>query len=161
IVHLGTTTREGLVVLFEKPATAIFTIRKAGYLTVERTVRVTPLWELPYWSLEHRPPTIIVVPLQLVSAEAPAPKTEESRGGPQGGAHGPTCRPPRVSRPPRLEEFLKGGPPAAEARITDFRPREPGDGVPASKETSAYLSYDHKNLYVVVVCREEPGKIRA
>src|SRR5262249_8465988 len=51
--------------------------------------------------------------------------------------------------------------PDAEARITDFRQREPGDGVPASKETSAYLSYDHKNLYVVVVCREEPGKIRA
>jgi hypothetical protein len=161
IVHLGTTTREGLLVLFEKPATAIFTIRKAGYLTVERTVRVTPLWELPYWSLERRPPTIIVVPLQPVSAEAPAPKTEESGGPARAGEQRPTLRIPRVSRPPRLEDFLKGKPPAAEARITDFRQREPRDGAPASKETSAYLSYDHKNLYLVVVCREEPGKVRA
>jgi hypothetical protein len=68
---------------------------------------------------------------------------------------------PRVSRPPRLEDFLAGVPRQAETRIDDFRQREPADGVPASKPTTAYLSYDAKNFYVVFVCEDEPEKIRA
>jgi len=68
---------------------------------------------------------------------------------------------PRVSRPPRIEEFLHGVPPQPGARIDDFRQREPGDGVPASEPTTAWLSYDERNLYVVFVCKEEPAKLRA
>ncbi len=161
-LHLGTTTRQGLVVLFEKPATAIFTIRKPGYTAVERMVRIIPPWELPYWSPPRRPPIVVVVPLQPLTAKAAAPKPEETTGErAQAPEQRPTLRIPRVSRPPKLEEFLKGKPRPAEPRIGGFRQREPGDGVPASKETSAYLSYDRKNLYVVVVCREEPVKVRA
>src|SRR5262249_2797482 len=110
IVHLGTTTREGLLVLFEKPATAIFTIRKAGYVTVEKTVRVTPLWELPYGSLERRPPPVIVVPLQPVTAEAPTLKSEETGERARAAEPRPTLRIPRVSRAPRLEDFLRNKP---------------------------------------------------
>jgi hypothetical protein len=68
---------------------------------------------------------------------------------------------PRVSRAPKLEDFLHGTPREAETRVTGFRQREPGDGTPTSEETSAYLSYDDKNLYVVFLCKDEPGKVRA
>ncbi|HEY3129006.1 MAG TPA: DUF5916 domain-containing protein [Acidobacteriota bacterium] len=71
-----------------------------------------------------------------------------------------TLKIPRVSRPPKLEDFLNGTPPEA-AKITDFRQREPADGKPVSRETTAYLSYDDKNFYAVFVCKEEPGKVRA
>ena len=68
---------------------------------------------------------------------------------------------PRVSRPPRLQEFLDGTAREAEAVITDFRQREPGDGTPVSQQTVAYLSYDTDNLYLIFVCKDEPGKVRA
>jgi len=73
----------------------------------------------------------------------------------------PTLRIPRVSRPPKLEDFLNNTPREAEAVVTGFRQRDPGDGVPVSEPTTAYLSYDDKNLYVVFVCKDEPGKVRA
>jgi hypothetical protein len=68
---------------------------------------------------------------------------------------------PKVSRPPKIEDFIKGAPREAEAQVSDFRQREPGDGVPASQETIAYFSYDEKNLYVVFVCSDDPAKVRA
>jgi hypothetical protein len=68
---------------------------------------------------------------------------------------------PRVLRPPRLDDFLSENAREAEARITDFRQYEPGDGVPASRDSTAYLSYDEKNLYVIFVCKDEPDKVRA
>ena len=67
----------------------------------------------------------------------------------------------RVDQPPRLEDFLASNPPADGVRVTDFRQREPGDGVPVSVPTTAYVSYDDANLYVVFVCRDDPAKIRA
>ena len=67
----------------------------------------------------------------------------------------------RVDQPPRLEDFLAPNPPADGVRVTEFRQREPGDGVPVSVPTTAYVSYDDANLYVVFVCRDDPAKIRA
>ena len=64
---------------------------------------------------------------------------------------------PRVSRPPQLKEFLNGTPREAEAVVTGFRQREPGDGMPVSQATAAYLSYDDRNLYVVFVCEDAGG----
>src|SRR5438445_431736 len=81
---------------------------------------------------------------------APREPEATARERPRNAEPPPTLRIPRVSRPPKVEEFLQGKPRLAGAWIMDFRQREPGDGVQASKETSAYLSYDHKNLYVVV-----------
>ena len=36
----------------------------------------------------------------------------------------------------------------AELVVTDFRQYMPGDGEPVTQPTTAYLSYDDKNLYV-------------
>jgi hypothetical protein len=82
---------------------------------------------------------------------------------PRGIAQAPpqALRIPRVSRAPKLEEFLNGATREAETTVTGFRQREPGDGVPVSQATAAYLSYDDKNLYIVFVCKDEPNKIRA
>ena len=46
-------------------------------------------------------------------------------------------------------------------RVTGFMQRDPHDGQPASQPTEAYLGYDEKNLYVVFVCFDEPGKVSA
>jgi hypothetical protein len=68
---------------------------------------------------------------------------------------------PRVAQPPKLEDALNNSFHETGLRVTDFRQREPGDGTPVSQETTAYLSYDHQNLYVIFVCKDEPGQVRA
>jgi hypothetical protein len=68
---------------------------------------------------------------------------------------------PRVSRPPKLSDFLNGVPREAEALVTIFRQFDPHDGEPVSQPTAAYLSYDSKNLYVGWICKDEPAKIHA
>ena len=73
----------------------------------------------------------------------------------------PLARIPRVHRLPKLEDFLQDRPREAELEVTDFRQYLPGDGTPATEATTAYLSYDDKNLYVIFLCRDEPGKVFA
>jgi hypothetical protein len=68
---------------------------------------------------------------------------------------------PRVSRPPKLSDFLNGTPREAEAVVTIFRQFDPHDGEPISQPTAAYLSYDKKNLYIGWICNDDPSKIRA
>ena len=79
----------------------------------------------------------------------------------RGQAPGASLVAQRVDQPPRLEDFLAADPQVSGARVTEFRQREPGDGVPVSVPTTAYLSYDDANLYVVFVCRDDPAKVRA
>src|SRR5262249_29691793 len=62
---------------------------------------------------------------------------------------------------PKLEEFLDGAGRADMKRVDDFRQRSPGDGVPASRKTSAWIGYDDKNLYAVFVCDSPAGQVRA
>lgn len=66
---------------------------------------------------------------------------------------------PRVARPPQLDDFLQGRPREAELEIKDFRQYIPGDGIPASEATTAYLSYDQHNLYVAFVCHDRHGGV--
>jgi hypothetical protein len=73
----------------------------------------------------------------------------------------PLSKIPRVHRAPKLEDFLENHPREAELTVTDFRQNSPGDGTPATEATTAYLSYDEKNLYVAFVCQDEPGQVRA
>src|SRR5882757_11525815 len=89
---------------------------------------------------------------------AAAPLSAQATEGllPQ-GAKIPLSKIPRVHRAPRLEDFLENHPREAELTITDFRQNSPGDGTPATESTTAYLSYDEKNLYAVFVCQEEAG----
>jgi hypothetical protein len=68
----------------------------------------------------------------------------------------------RVDVPPKLEDYLDGQPPDGLQPVTEFVQRDPGDGVPASQRTEAYLSYDDHHLYVIFVARDsEPGRVRA
>ena len=67
-----------------------------------------------------------------------------------------TLRIPRVSRSPKLDDFLNGVPREAELKVTDFRQYRPGDGEPVSQPTTAFLSYDDKNLYVAFICIDDP-----
>lgn len=72
-----------------------------------------------------------------------------------------TVRIPRIERPPTLADFLNGEPREAELEITDFWEYMPGDGVPISQPTTAYLSYDDKNIYVAFICKDDRKLIRA
>jgi hypothetical protein len=89
-----------------------------------------------------------------VSAQAPA-------APPPNAAKIPLSKIPRVHSAPKLEDFLENHPREAELTVTDFRQNSPGDGTPATESTTAYLSYDDKNLYAVFVCRDETGQVRA
>ncbi len=73
----------------------------------------------------------------------------------------PLSKIPRVHRAPKLEDFLENHPREAELTVTDFRQNSPGDGTPATESTTAYLSYDDKNLYAVFICHDEAGEVRA
>jgi hypothetical protein len=90
----------------------------------------------------------------LASAQAPS-------APPAGAEKIPLSKIPRVQRAPKLEDFLENHPREAELQVSDFRQNVPGDGTPATEATTAYLSYDDKNLYVAFVCRDEPGQVRA
>src|SRR3954469_16347638 len=77
----------------------------------------------------------------------------------------PTPRPSvtitRVATPPRLEDFLTGE--RRDGLVADaFLQREPGDLVPSTERTEAYISYDATTLYVVIVCHaKNPSRVRA
>jgi hypothetical protein len=89
-----------------------------------------------------------------VSAQAPAaPPPNESKI--------PLSKIPRVHRAPKLEDFLENHPREAELTVTDFRQNTPGDGTPATESTTAFLSYDDKNLYAVFLCHDKAGEVRA
>ncbi len=80
-------------------------------------------------------------------------------------AEKPVLQIPRVSRPPRLEDF-EGMRPSPDlpplARVTEFLQRNPSDGAPVSERTEAYLGYDEAYLYAVFLCFDrEPAKVRA
>lgn len=47
------------------------------------------------------------------------------------------------------------------ASVTGFIQRNPHNGEPVTQQTSAYLGYDQKNLYVAFVCFDDPKKVRA
>src|SRR6266705_4523990 len=51
----------------------------------------------------------------------------------------PLSRIPRVTRPPKLSDFIDGRAREAELTVTDFRQNIPGDVDPASENTTAYL----------------------
>jgi hypothetical protein len=77
------------------------------------------------------------------------------------GAEPNRVRIPRVTRAPKLADFLQGTPRENELVISDFRQQEPGDGVPVSQPSRAFLSYDDKNFYVAFIFEDNPELIRA
>ena len=101
----------------------------------------------------------------LLCAWTACVRAQDASGGPPkappAGTTIPQSKIPRVHRAPKLEDFLNDRPREDELVVTDFRQYQPGDGVPGSQGTIAYLSYDDKNLYVAFLCRDEPGQVRA
>jgi len=76
-----------------------------------------------------------------------------------------SIRIPRVSSPPRLEDFEDMAPRGNStqlAKVTDFIQRQPSDGKPATQRTDVYLGYDGANLYAIWVCWDtDPHAMRA
>ena len=68
---------------------------------------------------------------------------------------------PHITSKPQLEEFLNGASRADMMKIDDFRQRQPGDGVPVSRKTSAWVGYDDKNFGAVFVCDSPKEELRA
>ena len=72
---------------------------------------------------------------------------------------------PRVSTPPRLEDFedMKPHGGATELhKVSGFTQQQPSDGKPATQPTDVYIGYDLTNLYVVWVCWDSnPHAVRA
>jgi hypothetical protein len=97
----------------------------------------------------------------LVCAAASHISAQATAWPPPDAAKIPLSKIPRVHRPPKLADFLENHPREAELTLTDFRQNIPGDGTPASESTVAYLSHDDKNLYVVFLCHDENGEVRA
>jgi Domain of unknown function (DUF5916)/Carbohydrate family 9 binding domain-like len=89
----------------------------------------------------------------------------QDRGLSQTRALPPSLTIPRLERGPSLDDFLtmqpEGGIAQQMAKVTGFTQRNPHDGKPVTEPTEAYLGYDQKNLYVVFVCFDDPGKVRA
>ena len=73
---------------------------------------------------------------------------------------GKTLRVARLAKPLTLADFRGGREPIGLTPVTEFLQRRPGDGLPASLGTKAYVAYDAKNLYVAFVCDDDPAKIR-
>ncbi len=72
---------------------------------------------------------------------------------------------PRVTKPPRLEDFEEMVPHGAATelrKVTGFTQRSPSDGKPGTQATDLYLGYDPTNLYMVWVCWDSnPHAVRA
>ncbi len=67
----------------------------------------------------------------------------------------------KISHRPSLEDFLDGSVHSDMTRIDDFRQRQPGDGTPVSRRTSAWIGYDDANLYVFFLCDSPLDRTRA
>jgi hypothetical protein len=67
---------------------------------------------------------------------------------------------PRIEAAPKLQDYIDGKPIGVE--VTGFLQRDPGDLVPISEPTTAYLAYDRDTLFVAFVCKAaDPSSIRA
>jgi hypothetical protein len=93
----------------------------------------------------------VSLPVLSVAASAQAPATVQIKD----------IQIPKVASRPQLEEFLNGQGPSDMKRIEGFLQRQPGDGVPVSRKTTAWIGYDETNLYTVFVCESPQGQTRA
>src|SRR5213078_1846187 len=125
---------------------------------VARTQRSALVWRLPRPKISmHRTAELIGLIAAMLGVLGPTVAALRAQVPRQGGI----LRISRTPRPPLIEDFVAGDPPDSMRPISDFRQFEPGDGVPVSDSTTAYLSYDDANLYVVFVCRSDPRLVRA
>ncbi len=98
---------------------------------------------------------------RLVAGHTHCAATRTARAAPAIAPSDKGSSNPKLTSPPRIEQFLGGAWRADLRRIDDFRQRQPGDGVPVSRKTSAWIGYDDRNFYAVFVCDAPPGQTRA
>jgi len=114
-------------------------------------------------------PSAQTYPLDVLpgpDAANPAPADPQQRPPMEQPSLGPPAiLIPRLSRGPSVDDFITMKPLGEVAqqmvKVTGFVQRVPHDGAAVSQRTEAYLGYDQKNLYVVFVCFDDPGKVRA
>lgn len=101
--------------------------------------------------------------LMIAGFGVPAARTQTSISSPRRdiASRASIANIPRIAVAPRIDDFLRGAPAENQEVIGGFRQFRPGDGTPATRETTAYLSYDDRNLYVVFVCDDDPRLVRA
>ena len=68
---------------------------------------------------------------------------------------------PKFSSSPTVDGKLDEEAWKQAAQFKDFVQTEPGDRLPPSRETIAYMGYDEKHLYIAFMCFDEPDQIRA
>src|ERR1043165_6529490 len=111
----------------------------------------TPSGVLRQW------PVVLTVILWFTTAAAAPLSSGPEASSPSSDRE---LRIPRVQTAPTLQQYLSGVRPPA-ARVSEFRQRFPGDGAPVSEPTTAFLSYDDRNLYILFECHDDPRKLRA
>jgi hypothetical protein len=80
------------------------------------------------------------------------------------GARAESITIPRLAAAPHLADFASSGRPSAAqgmAQIDGLVQRAPVDGALVSEPTVVYLGYDAQHLYVVFVCSNPRGAVRA
>ena len=83
-------------------------------------------------------------------------------GGAVQGIPATGLRIPRVEGMPSLDALVAGTPASGALEIHEFVQREPGDGVPSSQPTAAWIAHDGSALHVVFSCRDaDPAGVRA
>jgi len=68
---------------------------------------------------------------------------------------------PKFSSSPTIDGKLDEEVWKQARQFKDFVQTEPGDRLPASKQTIAYMGYDEKHLYIAFMCFDDPEEIRA
>ncbi|MBY0574726.1 MAG: carbohydrate binding family 9 domain-containing protein [Undibacterium sp.] len=68
---------------------------------------------------------------------------------------------PRAKSPPVLHNYLNGAPADSGVEVSDLRQRIPNDGLPVSKSTKVYLSFDDTHFYAIFIAKDDPELIRA
>jgi hypothetical protein len=151
-------TVEPNVFWLDAPPRLVIDLRKPGPKPAPRVAAAEPPQSEP-----HEGPPLRSNPRPTeVSAEPPPPPPAPASPAPSASEEpSRTLRIPRVEQPPKLSDFTERVVRRPDARVVEFVQRTPGDGVPVSRPTAAYLSYDQDNLYAVFVCDERPSLLRA
>ena len=108
--------------------------------------------------------TLLSACLAVAASALPARALDVQEAPPPGAnsaAGSPTLHVPRIALPPTLDQAVEGRLPPDMVGVSDFRQRDPGDGDPVSRPTTAHVGYDSAHLYVVFTCQEDPGSVRA
>ncbi len=114
------------------------------------------------WKVNARVRTALAIMLAVAAFLCSQARAQEPRSSASDSA--PALTIPRLQHGPSLDDFLSMEPQGEVAlqmaKVTGFTQRNPHDGEAVSEPTDAYLGYDQKNLYVVFVCFDDPGKVR-